>query len=75
MAGIVTPQAIIDNGWNLYTICRCNSMLKHKFNHPEKPSLQLHWWVKYQMFVVMEYAKVKVQQTSISELENILKNL
>ena len=69
------PAAIANNGWLFYEKCKCGGILKYKYRHPEKPGLQLEWWVKYFQFRITNYSKTKVQQTPIAKLEETLKPL
>ena len=72
---IEAPIALTNNGWNFYEKCRCQNILKYKYRHPDKPGMQLEWWVKYYQFKITEKNKTKIPPTKIGELDNILKNI
>ncbi len=72
---IIAPAAIAENGWQFFTKCRCDGILKWKYRHPGKPNLELHWWVGYYQFKVMNQNTTKIPLTKISKLDEILKSL
>lgn len=69
------PAAIANNGWLFYQKCKCGGILKQKYRHPDKPGLQLEWWVRYYQFKITQLSKTKIPQIPLSKLEDTLKNL
>jgi hypothetical protein len=62
-------------GWHFYEKCRCGGVLKWKYRHPDKPGLELEWWLKYYQFQITERNKVKVPPTRIENLKTQLEQL
>ncbi len=72
---IIAPEAIANNGWQFYEKCRCDGILKWTFRHPDKPKLELEWWVGYYQFKIMNQNMTKVPLTKVAKLDEILKGL
>lgn len=73
--GIIEPTAIRTNGWFFIAKCRCGGILKYKYRHPQKKTLELHYWVKHKRFLIMEFSKTKIPLTAIDKIDDILKSV
>ena len=69
------PKEITENGWYLYTTCKCGGVLQYKFRNMDYKGLQLSWYPDKYQFRVKNVNKTKIALTPIAELESVLKTI
>lgn len=69
----ITPEVIINDGWQFFESCRCGGILKYKYINTKHRNSVLEWWVKYDKFKILNGGKTIKEPTKLSLLEDYLK--